>query len=66
MSRFYADESCDGIVGSLALPYLNIGEAGTIGGVCTTYTGDTNIFYIARILSESWIDLIFIKLAEMG
>ena len=42
-----ADESCGSDGGSLALPYVNIGEAYT-----REYTGDTNIFSIARILAE--------------
>ena len=59
------DESCDGNRGSLALPCQNIGEACTRActGACT---GDANIFYIAKIFSESWIDPMFVKSAGMG
>ena len=55
------DESCDGYRGSLALGYENIGEADT--GECT---GAENIFSIARILDESFIDPMFVESAEMG
>ena len=53
----YADESCNDDGGSLALPYKNIGEAGTGGGVCIKCTGDVKIFSIAWILAESWVIL---------
>ena len=43
----YADESCDGDGGLLALPYENIGEAGT-----TECTGDASIFSIVQILAD--------------
>ena len=56
-----SDESCDGDGRSLALPYNNIGEAGTGGSVCTKCTGDVNIFSIAQILVESWIDTVFVE-----
>ena len=56
-----ADESWDGDRGSLALPYKNIGEAGTVGGVCTKCNGTNNISSIAWI-SASWIDMMFVEL----
>ena len=41
--------------------HKNIGEA------CTgEYSGNINIFSIARILAESWIDLTFVLLDGMG
>ena len=39
----YDYESFDGGGGSLALPYKNIGEAGTGGGGCTKWTDSSNI-----------------------
>ena len=61
----YDDESCNGDRGSLALSYNNIVEAFT--GACTgACTGDANIFYIAKIFSESWIYPMFFKLSGMS
>ena len=54
------DESYDGDRGSLALTYENIGEAST--GECTGYY---NVFSIAQILAESWIDTTFVKSSVM-
>ena len=51
-------ESCDGDEGSLALPYKNIGEAGTRGCVCTKYTSNNNISSTEPILASK-IDLMF-------
>ena len=56
-----ADESCGGDRGSIAFPYKNLDEAGT--GECTR---DDNIFSIAQILVESWIDPMFIESDGMG
>ena len=58
-----SDESCDGDGGSIDLLYRNIGESGTVGGVCTKYTGANNISSIAKILA-SWIDLMFSNQTE--
>ena len=58
--KLSADESCDGDRGSLAFPNENIGE------VCTREsTSDSNIFSIAWIKAESWIDLMLVELDEM-
>ena len=54
--KLSADESCDNDGGSLALLYRNIGEAGT-----RECTRNANIFSIAVISSESWIDMMFVK-----
>ena len=57
----FSDKSCDRDGGSLVLPYKNIGEACT--GECT---GNVNIFSIAKILVESWIDQMFVESSGMG
>ena len=62
----YADESCDGDGGSLAVPEVNIGEAGTGEGVCNKCTGDVNIFFIARISAGLWIYPMFFKSSGIG
>ena len=66
MSLFPSDDLCNYEGGSLALPFKNIGEAGTGGGVYTKYTGNVNIFSIMQILADSWIDLMFVESAGMG
>ena len=60
-----ADDSFDGGTGSLVLPDKNIGEAGTGGGVCTKFTGATNISS-NTLISSSWIDQMFVELSERG
>ena len=62
----YAYESCDGDGGTTAVPRKNTGEAGTGEGVRTKCTSDDNIFSIAQILSESYIDPMFVVLAGTG
>ena len=57
----YYDESWDSDGGSCTLPYKNIGEADT-----RECTGDANIFSMAQILAESWIDTVFVELFGMG
>ena len=54
------DELFNSDRGSFALPYINVGE------LCNREcTDDENIFYIAWMLAESWIDPMFIKFAGM-
>ena len=55
-----SDELCNDDGGSLVLPYKNIGEAGTGGVVCTKFTADDNIYFIAQI-SASWNVPMFFK-----
>ena len=55
------NESCNNDGGSLALPCENIGEVGT-----RECTGNFNIFSIAKIFAESWIDTMFVELAGIG
>ena len=50
------DESCDVDGGSFAIQYKNIGELDTV-----EFTFNANIFSIAQILPESWIDPIFFE-----
>ena len=53
-----ADGSCDCEGGLLSIQFKNICEAGTI-----EYTSNVNLFNIARISTESWIDLMFVELS---
>ena len=56
-----SNESYSGERGSLAFPSVNFGEAYT-----NECTGDANIFSVAIIPSESFIDTMFVELSGIG
>ena len=59
------DNSCDSEVWSVAIS-KKLSKTGTGEGVCTNCTNDVNIFSIAQISAESWIDLVFVESSGMG